>query len=172
MTPASSSSAYVTPAEFLLRKDIRPTQEIVLDDPLAPVPDLTTNAVLLAILMQASGMLESAVAAGSRYKVADLQALMGTNAGELIKGIVSDLAAHVLSERRWQGSEDTLPGYQAAIAFLQSLREGDAVLPFVEVAQASVPESYNYTQADIDALGLPSGNIRAFGIRGRYGQWQ
>lgn len=173
LTPNSSTSSYVTPEEFLLRKDIRPASMLVLDTGLAATEvQLQTNAVLLAILKESSGIVESAATAGAKYSALDIaaQVAAGTACGEMIKGYISDIAAHRLAERRWQTNQDTLEGYKAALEFLKRLRDGELVLPFAEVATASVPSNSDYTQSELNDLNLVSRNTRVFGVRGSWGQ--
>lgn len=167
----SGTSAYVTPAEFLLRKDSRPAQELTVDTG-GISADLSTDPVLLAILKECSGLLESAAVAGSRYTVDDINTLITTqsNAGEMVKGLICDLAAHRLCERRWASSQETLAGYTLALDFLKRLRDGETVLPLDTVVRSSNVVSQNLSQSQLDDLNLMSRNTRFFGLNASFGR--
>jgi hypothetical protein len=171
MTPNSSSASYLTSSDFLLRKDVFTAGDLVRDDgSQATSAELATDLTLGALLKQASGMVEAACVAGNRYLPTDLQALVsaGGNGAEYLKGIIADIAAHLLTARRWRFSGDTLKPYEQALEILKALRNGDSVFPFVEAEAAGVADSQFYTQADIDRLNLISRDTRVFGIRNSY----
>ena len=78
MTPASSPNAYCPVTEFLKRVDLRTVAQKASDTGVdIPQSLLPVNANVLAALLTASGMFESAVLCGKRYQLADLQALAG-----------------------------------------------------------------------------------------------
>jgi hypothetical protein len=151
LTPDSSSSSYLTPAELLERYDARLVCQYVSD---TGVPDdstqILTDPNLLAILADASAMVESAALVGGRYRPGDLQALTATNngtlryiGGGLVKRLVANLAMGLLRQRRGMRDDQPFPPYEDALRQLELLRKGETIFPFLEAEEAGqIEEQY------------------------------
>ena len=119
LTPATSATSYCPAAEFLKRVDQRTIQQLCGDAGVdVPLNLLQSNANLLAALLTASGMVESAIFAGKRYQVADLQALSGTPAGVLLGSVMGGTIAagtygYVVTTTTAAG--ETLPSQEVTI---------------------------------------------------------
>jgi hypothetical protein len=98
--------------------------------------------VLLAVLLGASGELESACQVGNRYSAADLAALTGSGLHRVRK-VVADLAFWALCQRRTpqSGNPETVPGAKQALEELDRLRKGERIFSFSESADAGLPET-------------------------------
>lgn len=169
MNPNSSQSAYLTGEDFIAYKDMRSIAQYASDDPDNPVPDdqVATNPVVLKILMQASGMLESAVLSSQRYAVSDLQALTGASQ-EYMKSILADISMYKLVIRRPGANppETTVTAYEEAMQALQALANGDRIFAFAEVEEAGLPTTYSITPSDLYRANMASVRFRrVFGNR-------
>lgn len=164
--PTSGSSAYLTVAEFILRKDVRPVGEFVRDDDgRSTAVELESDAALAALLSEASGQVEVACMKGGRYTPDDLAALNG-NAREFLKGIVSALAFEKVRNRRGTPDEP-LPEYEEAKETLKSLASGETIFPFAETVAAGLPKSVVMRPEDYDRLPLVSNQSRFMGVLNR-----
>lgn len=117
------------------------------DGPRATYSAVLGDSTLAAILLDASGELESACIIGNRYKPEDLQALLvddGAGAG-LLRAIVAHLAFWRLCQRRMplSGDPKQVPGAQQSLDALSMLRDGERIFPFVESADAGLPDTVN-----------------------------
>lgn len=142
LTPATSDVGYCTPAEALRHHDARQWGDLVSDaDSRADAGALASDPTMAALLLRASGEVESACFAGSRYRAIDLKALLdGGGAGsELLRGLVADLAFWAAKKRRHPGvTPEQVPGAAAALESLRGLRLGERVFPFAESAAAGL----------------------------------
>ncbi len=113
----------------------RPSRLCILD------PTSDPGAVLLEILLGASGELESACLIGDRYSPTDLGALTGSGLQRLTK-LVADLAFWTLAQRRQPSSADPekVPGAKQALAELDRLRNGERIFGLQESADAGLPD--------------------------------
>ncbi len=113
----------------------RPSRLCILD------PTSDPGAVLLEILLGASGELESACLIGDRYSPTDLGALTGSGLQRLTK-LVADLAFWTLAQRRQPSSADPekVPGAKQALAELDRLRNGERIFGLQESANAGLPD--------------------------------
>ncbi len=130
-------ASYATPADLLKRYDARVVGDLVSDTDVQADPnELTTNAVLLQMLADASGDIESALLVGERYSLENLQAYNATtnpsglteNSLALLQRMTCDIAYALLLRRR--GTVD--PDRHAAVLdlaekYLKDLRSGAAV---------------------------------------------
>lgn len=92
--------AYATPAQMRIRYDERTLSELVADDNTAvDLGDLNTDTNLLAMLDDASGMVDAALLTGGLYTAAQLSGLTG-NAAALLVRLTCHLAFTLLEERR------------------------------------------------------------------------
>jgi hypothetical protein len=84
----------------------------------------------MALLMAASGELDIACATGQRYTASDIQALLGTNAGEKIKSLVAAFAMWLIYDRRPDKSAEIPESCKYAKEFMDSIGEGARAFPF------------------------------------------
>lgn len=172
LTPNSASAPYLTPGDFLLRKDVSAVAALVVDaqDVGSTPPSasaLATDPTVAAALASASGEVEAAATKGGKYLPSDLQALTG-NSLEYLKSLVAAIAFERLREKR--GSEfPPLPDYDRAQKALESIEDGKAVFAFAEVEQAGLPTSGVMDAFDLSSQPRPSNLVRAFGVRGTRG---
>ncbi len=135
-TPLSQDSpGYLSVAEFLLRCDARFVGDMVSDDGTAVEPgSLTANTKLIAVLLDASGLVESAAMRGAKYAPEDLEALTGAAAGRLYR-LITEIAVRYLYERRPDRGPPPEMSKQAMEELLL-LRQGEMVFGTVETAAA------------------------------------
>ena len=176
MTPASATSPYCTPEQFLRWCDARTTGDLVRDDTTRATPtELLTDLVLLQFLQEASGRLESACFMGNRYSVDDLQALQEpvngllTNSAVMLAGIVAGVAAGELARRR--PGVDIPESMKAKIdegeKALELLSEGERILSFEQTARAGkMDEVYDSPMNVYQRYGVTVQCQRLFGLRG------
>lgn len=159
MTPSSGSTPYASAADFAERYDIRTIGDLLSDLGVRlPAGQVLTSSRLTTLLMQASGMLESAALAGKRYTTEDLAALTG-NSKEYMKGIICDLVIWVLLGRR-PTREGGIPEIvKGAVEAVELLRHGHRIFAFTEVQDAGK----NVIVADTPAPLLTSRARRLFG---------
>jgi hypothetical protein len=151
-TPLTTATPYCSAAELFNRHDWRMVADLINDgDGPRPTYAATLNsAVLAAILMDASGELESACVAGERYTPTDLQAMLDDDRagpGLLVAGagLITALVAHLafwrLCQRRMplSGDPTKVPGAKQALDALEALRKGERIFPFQESADAGLP---------------------------------
>jgi hypothetical protein len=148
MTPATAAAPYLTPQQLLQHVDWRVVADLAADvDADGPRPSKRSltdpaakpGAVVAAHTLAASGELETALVAGQRYAVADVQALLATTAGGMyLVRLLASLTHWSLAQRRDPASADAedVPGAKAALGVLEALRKGERILPFQEAAQA------------------------------------
>lgn len=150
LTVQSGASAYATIDDLSYRFDVRPMKDLVVDDE-SPAANLTGNAVLTALLKEASGKVEAAFLMGGKYTAVDLQALASsaTNGREFLAGIVCALAYGLLIRRRGDAEQDIPPEVAEANQLLNAAVEGKLVLPFTETLAAGVMSNYRETPEDV-----------------------
>lgn len=170
-TPSSSQTSFITTAQFLNRKDWRAVAQLVMDDGTqATEGSLASNANLEAILMESSGEVESALVASLRYTSADLQAVNGISSSYL-QGIVADIAMWNLFGRRPAQEPPEMVTMKKDDAWrrIDSLRNGETILAFVEVQEAGVPINEYMTPLSLNNNNLFSHSCeRSLGIRNAY----
>jgi hypothetical protein len=181
MTLASSSAPYLTPSEFAAFQDVNAVGMLVRDDgtkaTLAQLVGPPADNYLMGVLLAASGELEASVLIGSRYRVEDLNALLGVNpvtgfpsaGGMFLKRLIASIAMKILMDRRDGPMPENVEGkYKEAQEFLGRLRSGEAVFSLAEAEKAGLPTVKYFTPADLRMNGLLSGNTRQFGNRSIY----
>lgn len=140
-TLVSSVSSLCSVAEFLKRVDRQAVATLASDVKGTPVPDnmLATNPNIIAALMDASGVLEAAVATGAKYSAADLQLMAATVcvAQGMMFRIVTDLAWQFLFERRPNMNAAMPPSMNRSLTWLDELAEGKKIFLFAEVRDAT-----------------------------------
>jgi hypothetical protein len=167
-TPNSSSTPYLTVADFLTLKDVRVVGELVRDDGTQlTAAQLATDPNLLNILAAASGEIESALMASERYSTVDLSAPNG-NSQVFLKDVAAKLAMYELYARRGAPAppELVVAGYEQAQDRLAKLATGERVLAFAEVEQAGLPDDNFLNAGDIQRISRFTDSCgRIFGLR-------
>jgi phage gp36-like protein len=161
--------AHATVSDLLMRYDLRRIGDLVLDtDQRATAEELAGNStagvVVQTALSDASGMINSAILAGGRYKLEDLLA-MTTDSKAYLKRLCCDLAYGLLISRRGYGGADLdamTSRSKESEAILELLRTGERMFEIEKNEQASTPQ-----QAQISKnIALFSQELdRYFGIR-------
>ncbi len=149
-TPASSATSYCSPSQMEFYYDWRSIAQLVSDDGTQHTQaSLLTDANLGAILLAASGDVESACFRGGRYvinlaatpPINDLAALTGASAN-LLQKLVADIAFGFLFERRPNPGVEPPLAYQLAIKKLDDLGEGKYIFGLVENMTAGRQQHY------------------------------
>lgn len=164
--PISSPDPYCTPAQFLHYYDRTVIGQLVRDDGSRAAPsELDTDAVLRELLAAASGEVEIAAFQGSRYTVADLQALSG-NGAAFLRRLVAAVAVSLCFSRRMSPEFPFQEDVKWAMDWLDKLRGGAAIFPLDGAARAGLPVSRPMTSQEILDLDLLSDRAdRLFGNR-------
>jgi len=166
--PNSSATAYATPAQLRLYKDLRLVGDLVLDN---GTREGTTgaqdvDAVILQALNWASGEIESACLVANKYQPADLNALTGMSQASLV-GLCCDLAFWKLLGRRYPTMAIT-EEYRSAMEKLDRLRLGERIFGIQANMDAGLPSDKFVQQADIDRANLNTTiACRYYGRRGK-----
>jgi hypothetical protein len=171
-TPISGLNAYCTPARFLQGYDWRTVGDLLNDYDQRPTyQSVVSSTILVQLLQEASGMLETACFVGNRYSTADIQAVInqGGNGASYVQGIVAGMTMWLLFDRRpelYQRYE--LPKKaEWASEVLDRLRLGERILPLQENANAGLPNSQVLTPALVFQQNLSTTEaFRFFGVRG------
>ncbi len=164
-TPLTNATSYLSPADFLKRKDARVIGDLVGDaGSRVSAAALLTDPNVLAALGDASGEVESMCLLGGRYTPADLAALTGNAQGFLSK-LVAELAFCQLWTRRYPDKEraDTC---QWAQDTLERLADGEQMFGFQETADAGTVLSVVEDMDDVQTRNLVTSQAgRFFGRR-------
>ncbi len=167
-TVNSAASSYATVADFLRRYDARSIGDLVADDGLrVAAASLSGNAIIGALLMQASGRLEAACIMGERYSPADLTALVAAakNMSEFLIGLVCSLTIELVYRRRPTPEMQEFPETAEADRMLNAIAGGKMVLGFTEAMEAGHISSEMETAAIVEARKMPT--TRAENLFGR-----
>lgn len=120
------------------------------------IGSLTDNAILIRMLMRASGEVESSACAGQRYIIDDsqndLSSLTG-NSAELLTGLVADIAFFRLWSRRPDIGIKLPVSCEQADEFLERLRLGERVFGILENHRAASVQANIETAAQVVARG-------------------
>ncbi len=144
-TVISGATPFCTLQQMIDRHDWNTVADLLTDkqgvEPNATITKLTktevlASTVLTAFLMEYSGLFESAILKGGRNTVADLAALSGTNAGEMVAGMISNMVMWRLYNRRPDRKAEMPTSCEVAIKWLDELNEGHIILGFQETADA------------------------------------
>lgn len=145
MTDASNPTSYLPLAEFTSRVDVSLVGNLLAtpdsngNAPTIPVSEWATNATLLAALLDASGLVESAALAKKMYTADDLAHLGGVSLG-LFYRILTDVALAYLFDNRMEAQPT--PGLQMRIErstrWLDQLAAGEKIFSTAEAADAGV----------------------------------
>lgn len=177
MTPNSSTTPYLVPADLYSRIDPRLIAQLCSFDPTnpviynpygtPPVDTLSTNSTLLEQINIGCGELESACLRANMYQVSDLQALNGM-ALSYMKTIISSIVIMNLYNFRAgpNPSEAVVNNYNKAMESLTDLSDGKRIFGFLETEQAGLPSSYQLQPHDQYSADLVTARWqRSFGIR-------
>jgi hypothetical protein len=133
----STSTGYCTPQEMLIRYDRRLIGMLVSDSGTPVTTGLETDPVLLTMLRQASGEVESACLRGRRYSKEDLDDIYqsDTAAKDFLVWLVASIALYRLWQRRGDPSIN-IGDFNQALAYLEMLEQGKRIFPTSEHARA------------------------------------
>jgi len=156
-------AAYVTPAEFLLRKDARDVGDLVSDDETqVAAGDLLTDPVLLAAIDDASGDIDTALMGGGRYTAADLEGLTGNSLATL-RRIASELTMfHLLARRPDRNPERIEAVAKLKDAYLAPLRRGENVFGLALHIDAGTVDVHGPTTVQARDLNLVRDRTRNY----------
>lgn len=161
--------AHATVPDLLMRYDSRRIADLVLDtDQRATDVELAGNStaglVVQTALSDASGMINSAILAGNRYLLVDLQNMTEDSKGYL-KRLCCDLAYGLLISRRGYGGADLdamTSRSKESEAILELLRTGERVFEIEKNENAEIPQQAQVSRT----INLFSSELdRYFGMR-------
>jgi hypothetical protein len=140
--------AYLTAGEFLLRYDQNRVADYVTLDPNSPVEpaNLTSDAVLLALLEDGKDLILAAARVGGRYTDAQLDGL----SDNFIKRLNAALTYGLIVERKgYTGAELKVlaPGYDTALGWLAQLEAGSLIFNIQAAADAGVTQTQQVVPA-------------------------
>ncbi len=175
---------YCNIAIFLEKFDYRTVGDYLsdTDQRLTPI-EITNSTVLLHLLLEASGYVESLAQKGTRYShddlflIANLDPIGGqpkspTNAtAQMMYGIVAGIAMFYLWERRpLRLSEHKMSRRSEwALMMTEALGNGDAIFGLLEVAEAGLPTPQFMTPQQIRYRNFTSNQAqRYFGDRAQF----
>lgn len=164
-TPTSTTTTYITPAQFLARADVRLVGDLCSDTGTRVTPSaLPSDPNLAAAIMDACGDLEAACLAGHKYEVADLT-LIATGATSASQArmfrLLSRLTLCYLYERRPE--KGPVPQtYTIAWEHLDALADGKQIFGLVEHQDAGVITTEVETAQQVEARNLTSWSARRY----------
>lgn len=138
----SGDEAFCTIEQMLERYDWNTIAELLTDKSQSgtvtklTLAEVQASTVLETILREGAGWIEAAVMAGGKYTVEDLEALAGTNSGELLAGLNADLGMWRLYDRRPDRKAEKPQRCDDAKQMLVELAEGAKIFSFQEAADA------------------------------------
>lgn len=135
-TPVSSSTSYCTGAQLVQFYDVRWIGDRLQDAGIRVAgSSVPSDPNLAALLLSASGLIESKALRANKYTPADLQALTGASAAYLQR-LTADVAVWMMLTRRNPAVSNLPPGIQMALQTLQDLSDGVTVFGLQEKADA------------------------------------
>lgn len=141
MTPASALTSWATPSDMLDWHHPRTVGDLIklrAADPTPVIGSIIGSSLVARHLNAAVGRIEMSAVQGAMYSAADLAAMTGAAAAEL-RRVACGLAFASLVRYRFPSTvEGDLPEEADAKKFLKALSSGEIVLPFTEVADASL----------------------------------
>lgn len=169
MTIESNASGAIDPETILCLGDWRPFADLCSDDGTRLTrAQLKTSDEFQCVLDLAYARVEQACMLGGRYSPADLAALLasGSVGATGLLGIIYRCAVVAAYERK-PSIEMRQPWiYEQAMTDLQNLRDGERILPFVEVEAAGRIRVDMETAYDVEARGgIVVATERFFGTR-------
>lgn len=173
-TPASATTSYLSPAEFLKRTDVRTVGQLCSDtEGFTITPDALANDPNLQVALDdAAGDLEAACLVGKKYVTADLAALAATAcvSRAFMFRIIRDRALGNLLKRRpnfmVQLPAGVVDSMDRSDVWLEQLAQGVRIFGFLETQDAGRIDQNILTAAEVKARnGLVVQAERYFGIR-------
>ena len=151
-TPISGTSSYASAEAFLLRFDERTVGDLLSVDGANRLTraQVIASDKLAAWLKEASGELESAIFLGGKYTTVDLAALAGTNAGEMVSGLVCDLAGWRMYDFRPDRKSEMPERCKEAKERIGRIEAGEQFLAFQESADASRMDHDETSPQEVD----------------------
>lgn len=135
-TPNTSAVSYLPVGELLKRVDWRTIADFVSDAGTRGAQStLATDPNVAALLLDASGMVESACLAGNRYLPVDLAALTGAGQAYLFR-LIADVFVGLMIRRRPDKALPVPVCYEDAMQQIEKLRGGDRIFSFQESMDA------------------------------------
>lgn len=134
-TVLTSATSYLPASEVAVRHDVRILGDLLGDlGARLDAAAVAASANLAAILLDASGIVESACLRGGRYTPVDLQALTGAGLRFLYR-LMDGLVFSMCWERRYPEKE--LPAWcEFSLKALEMLEAGERIFSFQETADA------------------------------------
>lgn len=161
--------AYATPEQMIVRYDARRLGQLVRDDgSTTSTSDLVNDQTLMAMLDDASGMVNQACRTGNRYTLDHLSqvATDSKTQGPLVR-LVCDLAWGLLWARRGLPAgqfQDMAPRYAEGLALLEKLRYGQLVFDLPGHVLAHNPDTA-VLASNAEKTNPVSGYTRIWGLR-------
>jgi phage gp36-like protein len=151
---------------MVARFDVRALQQLTSDTDSPTVSgSLASNDRMLAVLADASGMVEAACSVAGQYLPADLQALTGVSLS-FLKRLVCDLAMGLLILARPGLQMDTPEAYERALETLKELRQGELVFGLIQQQDAGHLDVDVEPRRDVELRnGIVVESARYFGVR-------
>lgn len=158
-------TAYATPADLIVRYDVRTLGDLCSDDGnRVPQALLATNTKLEALLSTASGQINAAVMRGDRYTAADLASLSGESQQYLVD-LTCRIAFWLLWQRRpYSDDQNRMEAKKSADEALELLRTGAQVFEIDTVIEAGKPKVDTVSRTEI----TNNWNLVADRCRGRF----
>lgn len=154
--------SFAAPSDLLLRIDARFLGDLAsdTDDPVLQ-KDFGTDTVLLAVLEDASGEVESAMAVNDLYSDTDLSGLAGNSLAKL-KRMTCEIAISFLMQRRPDYNPERAKAFHdRAHEALEILRKGTNIFNLGNVREAGKPSIEAPTVRQIQDLNLITDRARA-----------
>lgn len=164
-TPFSSTTSYLSAAEFLLRRDSRPVGRLCSDsDTPVTAAALLTDPKLAAALLGGSGEVEAAAIVGKRYTPAILAALTGASQARFFD-LIADATEYRLWKRRMNPSDSPSVDVEELNRKLEALRKGETIFGVLENAEAGMVSYHVEDAADVEER-----NMRTYQARRYFGR--
>ncbi len=127
-------------SDMQTRYDVRTLAQLVSDDDTAGT--LAGNAILNAMLEDATGFIQSAIYQGQSYTTTQMATII-SDGSPLLKRLVCDIAIKHLFARRARDMPGVVQSqYDDAMDMVDELRKGTRVFDAVQNADAQLPEAY------------------------------
>ena len=131
-TVVTTATSYASSTDLGRLYDVNKICQYATDSGVPPTPaDLSTNAIVTAVLLRASGEVEMACLRGEKYTPTTLSALT-VAAQAALKGLVCDLAFYHLAKRRVPNPKE-VTAYEDAMEILKALNDGTFKIQWIEM---------------------------------------
>lgn len=158
-------AAFATPADLLLRYDVRTLGDICSDDGIrVSETNLLTDQKVTTALDSATGQIMAAVLRGERYTAADL-ATMTSESRDYLKDLTCRIAFWLLWQRKpYPDDQNRMEAKKNADEALELLRTGQHIFDIAETIEAGKPDVETVTRTEI----ADYWNLFVDRARGRY----